>query len=198
MHEAIVIGVSAGGMEALKSILSVLPPSFSIPVAIVQHVARTSDSYLVEYLNRLSVLTVKEAESGESLTPGTVYLAPPGYHLLIESDRTFSLSVDARVNFSCPSIDVLFESAAEVFRSRLVGVVLTGANADGSQGIRKIKEYGGLAVVQNPKTAQASYMPQAALNVVKPDFILNLEQIAPFLAELTPYPEGENAWYVSA
>ncbi len=190
-YEAVVIGVSAGGMQALKTILPLLPASFALPIAIVHHVNERSDSFLVDYLDNLSLLDVCEAEGREQLSPGTAYLAPPGYHLLIEPDRTFSLSVDARVNYACPSIDVLFESAAEVFGPSLVGIVLTGANADGAKGLRKIKQCGGLAIVQNPKSAEAAYMPQAAIEAVKADHVVELEDIALLLLRLSNLRKDE-------
>lgn len=193
MYDAVVIGVSAGGIDALRTVLSALPVFFPVPIAIVQHIAETPESYLAEYLNRSSAVNVREAEEKEPLLPATAYLAPPGYHLLIEPDRTFGLSADPRVNFSCPSVDVLFESAADVFSQRLIGVIMTGANADGSRGLKTIKARGGLSIVQNPKTAYAAYMPQAAINATgAPDYIVDLERIGPLLAELNPYTEGEN------
>ena len=149
-YAAVVIGVSAGGIEALKIILPALPACFPLPIAIVQHRDQRSDSFLATYLNKMSGIVVTEAEDKEPLCSGRVYLAPAGYHLLIEADRSFSLSVDPRVNYSCPSIDVLFESAAEVFAESLIGIVLTGANSDGAHGLKRIKDRGGLAVVQYP------------------------------------------------
>ena len=190
-YEAVVIGVSAGGLLALKTLLPALPPSFPVPVIIVQHISERSDGYMVKYLNQESSITVKEAEDKEPIYSGIAYLAPPGYHLLIELERIFGLSVDARVNYSCPSIDVLFESAANVFGESLIGIVLTGANADGAHGLKVIKEHGGLAIVQNPKTAQSPAMPKAALAAADADYVINLEQIAPLLVELT-VQEGEN------
>jgi two-component system, chemotaxis family, protein-glutamate methylesterase/glutaminase len=184
MFEAVVLGVSAGGMHALKAIIPELPATFSVPIAIVQHLGAQSDAYLVEYLNRLSAINVKEAEDKEILSPGTVYVAPAGYHLLIEPDRSFSLSVDDKVNFSRPSIDLLFESAADAFGEALIGVVLTGANTDGAKGLKAIKRLGGLAVVQNPKTAEASCMPRAALAATAVDHIVDLERIALLLRKL--------------
>jgi two-component system, chemotaxis family, protein-glutamate methylesterase/glutaminase len=184
MFEAAVIGVSAGGMHALKTILPELPATFPVPIAIVQHLNAGSDSYLVEYLNNLSAITIKEAEDKEKLCPGTAYLAPAGYHLLVEPDGSFSLSVDEKVNFSRPSIDLLFESAAEAFGQALIGIVLTGANADGALGLRAIKQHGGLVIVQNPETAEAPYMPRAALKAAPVDHIENLEDIASLLQRL--------------
>jgi len=184
-YEAVVIGVSAGGIEALKVILPGLPKFFPLPIVIVQHRDGRSDSFLAEYLNRTSGVAVTEAEDKEPLFAGRAYLAPSGYHLLIESDRSFSLSVDARVHHSCPSIDVLFESAADVFGESLIGVVLTGANADGAQGLRAIKACGGLAIVQDPETAQATAMPRAALESTQVDYIVGLRQIAPLLIQMS-------------
>lgn len=184
MYKTVVIGVSAGGMDALRVILSGLPASFPASLVIVQHIAESSDSFLAEYLNHQSLITIKEAEDKESLNPGTAYLAPPGYHVLIEQDGTLSLATDPKVNFSCPSIDVLFESAADAFGRDLIGVILTGANGDGSAGLKKIKTRGGLAIVQNPETAEASYMPQAALKAIKPDYVVDLDQIGPLLQQL--------------
>lgn len=185
MFEAAVLGVSAGGMHALKTIVQALPATFSLPIAIVQHLGPQSEAYLAEHLNRFSAIEVKEAEDKEILRPGTVYLAPAGYHLLIEPDRSFSLSVDDKVNFSRPSIDLLFESAADAFGDTLIGVVLTGANSDGAQGLRAIKQRGGLAVVQNPNTAEASRMPRAALAATAVDHIVDLERIALLLRKLS-------------
>jgi two-component system, chemotaxis family, protein-glutamate methylesterase/glutaminase len=190
MYEAVVIGVSAGGLQALKVILPFLPESFPVPVAIVQHISEDSDSYLAEYLNRICSITVKEAEDKEFMNPGTAYLAPPGYHLLIEPGHSFSLSVDPRVNYACPSIDILFESAADIFKDKLIGIVLTGANADGSNGLKKIKAFGGLAIVQNPVTAEARYMPQAALDAASPNYVVNLDEIAPLLLQLNDARTG--------
>lgn len=183
-YEAVVIGVSAGGIEALKAILSPLPASFPLPIAIVQHRDVRSDCFLAEYLDRLSGLAVREAEDKEPLRPGHAYLAPAGYHLLVESDRSFSLSVDPRVNYSCPSIDVLFESAVDAFADSLIGIVLTGANADGARGLKAIKARGGVAIVQDPKTAQAAAMPRAALEATEVDYVVDLQDIAPLLLRI--------------
>lgn len=184
-YEAIVIGASVGGLEALKILLSALPASFPSPVAIVQHIGERSENFMAELLNQASRITVKEAEDKESLSPGTAYLAPPGYHLLIEPDRSFSLSVDERVNYARPSIDVLFESAAEVFGETLIGIILTGANADGAQGLKTIKQYGGLAIVQSPEGAENPAMPKAALTTTEVDYVVSLEQLTQILLQLT-------------
>lgn len=183
-YEAVVIGTSAGGMAALKTILSALPASFPLPIAIVQHIARESDSYMAVWLDRQCSIHVKEAEDKEFMAPGTAYIAPPGYHLLVEPDKSFSLSVDPNVNFSCPAIDVLFESAADIFKKRLIGAILTGANSDGSAGLKAIKDSGGLAIVQSPETAEVCAMPKAAIGTTSVDYIVDLEDFSATLLKL--------------
>jgi two-component system, chemotaxis family, protein-glutamate methylesterase/glutaminase len=184
MFEAAVIGVSAGGLRALKTILPELPASFPLPIAIVQHLDAQADAYLAGFLDRISAIAVKEAEDKEPMLPGTAYLAPAGYHLLIEPDRSFSLSVDDKVNFSRPSVDLLFESAADALGEALIGIVLTGANSDGAHGLKAIKDRGGFAIVQDPQTADAPYMPRAALAATPVDRVVQLERIAPLLTQL--------------
>lgn len=183
-YQAVVIGVSAGGLKALSTLVPYLPADFPLPVLVVQHVLGGSDSFLSEYLNGLSAVRVKEAEDKEQLERGTVYLAPPDYHMLVEEDGTISLSVDPKVNYSRPSIDVLFESAAFALGPGCIGIVLTGANRDGARGLAKIKNYGGLAIVQSPVTAEFPAMPSAALQEVQADYTLPLEQIGQLLQEL--------------
>lgn len=182
--QAIAIGVSAGGMEALKKILPFLPEDFRLAVMVVQHMKSDSDDFLARFLNEKCNLPVKQADEKEIVKGGHIYIAPPNYHLLIEDDLTFSLSVDEPVNFARPSIDVLFESAAEVYGKGLVGAVLTGANNDGSNGLKKIKSYGGLTIVQAPKTAEARQMPESAIAATEVDHLLPLSAIGPFLAKL--------------
>ena len=188
-YAAVVIGVSAGGVEALKILLPALPASFPLPIAIVQHRDRRSDGFLAAFLNSMSRIAVSEAEDKEPFCAGHAYLAPAGYHLLIESDRSLSLTIDERVNHSCPSIDVLFESAADVFAESLIGIVLTGANADGAQGLKAIKARGGLAVVQDPQTALATAMPRAALEATRVDHVVALGRIAPLLTQMSALEE---------
>ncbi len=182
-YEAIVLGVSAGGFHALSAIVPEFPESYSLPVIVVQHMGEANEEFLARHLNRHSAVLVKEAGDKEAIQPGTLYLAPPGYHLLIEEDRSFSLSVDPRVNYSRPSIDVLFNSAADVYQGSLIGVILTGANSDGSQGLRNIKERGGLAIAQDPASAEVEYMPQKAIAAAQVDHVLKLEEIGPFLRQ---------------
>jgi len=183
-YDAIVIGVSAGGMEALNAILPHLSEDLPFCVIVMQHMHPTSDDFLVRYLNERCNLKVKQADEKEEIVPGVIYVAPANYHLLVEEDRTFSLSVDVPVNYARPSIDVLFETAADAYGPRLVGVILTGASADGSYGLKRIKESGGLAVVQDPETAEADTMPRAAINTTEVDYVLPLEEIGPFLNRL--------------
>lgn len=184
-YRAVVIGVSAGGMDALLTILPNLPADFPVPVIIVQHVGPQANNYLAQHLNASCRLTVKEADEKESIAAGVVYLAPANYHLLIEEDKTLSLSVSERVNYARPSIDVLFETAADAYGPDLIGIVLTGANDDGSRGLRKIKEQDGLTVVQDPATALVSVMPKSAIAATAVDHILPLEEIGPFLCKIT-------------
>jgi two-component system chemotaxis response regulator CheB len=183
-YEAIVIGVSSGGMNALKFIFSVLPEDFSIPIIIVQHIGSQSENLWISLLNDKSNLYIKEADEKESIEQGKVYIAPSNYHLMIERDKTFSLTIDERVNYARPSIDVLFESAAEAYKSKLIGVILTGSNNDGTNGLKRIKEYGGLTIVQDPATAESSYMPASAIAVVQMDYILTLENIIKLLIKI--------------
>jgi len=183
-YEAIVIGVSSGGMNALKFIFSKLPVDFRIPIIIVQHMSARSDSEWIKLLNDKSNLAIKEADEKEKVESGHVYIAPANYHLLIENDKTFSLTIDERVNFARPSIDVLFESAAEAYKNKLIGIVLTGSNNDGAKGIKRIKESGGMVIIQDPETAESPNMPASAINVIQPDYILSLEKIIEFLIKL--------------
>jgi two-component system, chemotaxis family, protein-glutamate methylesterase/glutaminase len=177
----VVVGVSAGGFAALPRLLGPLKASFSLPVIIVQHEAPNAGDFLPQYLCRHCRLPVKQADEKESIKGGMVYLAPPGYHLLIEEDRTFALSVDDPVNHARPSIDVLFETAAEVYGEGTIGVILTGANSDGAEGLKRIKAAGGHTVVQEPSTAESAYMPRAALAATVVDTVLPLDQIGPYL-----------------
>ena len=177
-YKAIVIGTSAGGVEAAAHIFSKLPAQFTLPVVLVQHLHKNQDTGLIRLYSGRTQLKVKEAEEKEEIKKGYIYIAPPNYHLLIERDQTFSLSVDEKVNYSRPSIDVLFESAADVYGSGLIGVIMTGANHDGALGLQRIKEYGGLALVEDPATAKFPEMPKSALACTDVDDILPLEELA--------------------
>jgi two-component system chemotaxis response regulator CheB len=183
--DAMVIGGSAGAMKALATLLPCFSKNCKLPVIIVLHLHALQDRYFLEHFRKLSTLHVKEADEKENIRAGFIYFAPPNYHLLIENDKTFSFSIDAKVNYSRPSIDVLFESAANVYGPQLTGILLTGANHDGAEGIRYIKERGGQIIIQDPQSAESSYMPEAALQIVKPDFVLNLAEIGQWLAKST-------------
>jgi two-component system chemotaxis response regulator CheB len=183
-YKAVVVGVSAGGMAALTKLLSALAGDFPLPVIIVQHLHPHQGDFHLHYFNEKSAVIVKEADEKEKILPGYVYFAPPNYHLLIEEDESFSLSSDAKVNFSRPSVDVLFESAADVYSSGLIGIILTGANNDGAHGLSLIKKNGGLTIVQDPLTAESPFMPQAAIETADADYILSLEEIGDLLIKL--------------
>lgn len=184
MIEAVVIGVSAGGLNALTTLVPPLPKDFGIALVIVQHLTEGSDDLLVRHLDGISAIRVKEADEKEAILPGTAYVAPAGYHLLVENDKTFSLSVEAPVNFARPSVDVLFESAADVYADRLAGLILTGTNSDGALGLNAVKRAGGLALVQDPDTAESPPMPNAAIAATQVDHILKLPEMAVLLAGL--------------
>ncbi len=180
-YKAIVIGASAGGLKAFFRILPKLPENFPLPILIAQHLHQESDSLLVELLSQKVNLKVKEAVAHEPILPGTIYIAPPGYHLLIEPDYTTALSVDEVVNYSRPSIDVLFESAASVYKDHLIGILLTGANNDGAQGLKAIADYKGLVIVQDPSSAEVATMPAAGIKSTQTKNILSLEMISDLL-----------------
>jgi len=182
--DAVVIGASAGGVEAITTLLAPLRAPFGVAVVIVIHLPPTNENLLVSVLRPRCALPVAEAADKDSIERGTVYLAPPGYHLLVEPGRTFALSLDAPVHFSRPSIDVLFESAAFAYRDRLLGILLTGANADGADGIARIRAFGGQAWVQDPSTAAAPAMPTAALERAGADRVLSLPEMAAALAAI--------------
>lgn len=201
----VVVGTSLGGLRALEILLAGLPGDFSLPVAVAQHRHIESDHLLPTFLQRFSRLPVVEAEDKQPIDLGQVYLAPADYHLLIEAggDGTpqphFALSTDPPVVYARPSIDVLFESAANTYAERTIGVILTGASHDGAQGLATIKAYGGIAIVQEPQTAECPVMPKAALAKLVPqggvvetsiaelgvDWVLPLAEIAPALVTLS-------------
>ena len=179
--QVVVMGASTGGLAALQTILKALPGNFPGAFLIVQHRKAAAEDIFSRLLRQVCSLPVLRAADKAQIYPGHVYLAPADYHMLVEIDRHLSLSVDARVSFSRPSIDVLFETAAEAYAECLVGVLLTGANHDGTAGMRKIKVRGGLTIAQDPTTAEASTMPQAAIDAGCVDHILPLTQIADFI-----------------
>jgi two-component system chemotaxis response regulator CheB len=189
-YEVIVIGASAGGLTAIGYLLEHLPADFTIPIIVVQHRSKDPKDLLEELLQSKSKIKVKQADEKEKIQPGVVYIAPPDYHLLIERDRTFSLTSDEPVRFSRPSIDVLFESAAEVYRNKSVGIILTGANNDGVAGLAAIIREDGIAIVQNPEEAEIQVMPLASLAANKIHHIFTLDQLRAFLVKLNKSSNG--------
>ncbi len=182
----IVIGGSAGAIDALNVIVPRLPEGFAVPLALALHLPATSPSHLPRLLMHKSALTVKEPDDKEPLAPGHFYVAPPNYHLLLEKDGRFSLSVDNQVHYSRPSIDVLFESAADAFGDQVVGLLLSGANEDGARGLLRIKKAGGLTIVQAPETALVPVMPGAGLRLAEPAHVLSAADIGVVLASCEP------------
>jgi two-component system chemotaxis response regulator CheB len=179
--EAVAIGTSAGGIEALNYLLPQIPASSRKAFFVVQHITADSDSYYIRMLGSKCRLPVREGCNTEEIVPGRIYFAPPDYHLLIEKNLTLTLSEEEKVNFSRPSIDVLFETAAEAFTGKLTGILLTGVNRDGSAGLMRIKNLGGQTIVQEPEDAAFSEMPLSALKLFKPDHTMTLEEIANWL-----------------
>jgi len=182
--DAVVIGASAGGIEALTALLPALSPGLRPPVFIVLHLPRDKPSVLVEIFGRKCAVPVREAEDKETVAPGTVYFAPADYHLLLDRGPQISLSADDPVHHSRPSIDVLFESAAEIYGDRLLGIILTGANEDGASGLAAVHDAGGVTVVQSPQTARAPHMVLSALKLRPADWVLPLDEIAEMLRTL--------------
>ncbi|NIF18836.1 chemotaxis protein CheB [Pantoea sp. Cy-639] len=183
---AVVIGASAGGVTALFGVLGALPADFAIPVLCVLHLPDDRHSQLAEVLQRRLRRPVREASDKAAIEPGLIYVAGPGYHLSVERDLTLSLSQEEPVHFSRPAIDFLFASAADAYGPGLLGVLLTGANEDGAEGLLQIKNSGGRTVVQDPREAQVALMPEAALALHRPDHILSLSGIGHLLATLEP------------
>jgi len=177
----IVIGVSAGGTDALCEILTTLPASFPLPIVIVQHLHPEQNGYMLEHLKQIWQINVEEAIDKSAIKKGNIYFAPPNYHLLIEDENTFALSVDEKVCYARPSVDVLFKSAADVYGESILAIILTGANSDGTEGIKYIKKKGGMAIAQDPKDAYSSLMPQSAIDTGKIDKVLTLSKISNIL-----------------
>ncbi len=177
-----VIGTSWGGLAALTEIITGLPIDFPMPIAVVQHRSKDSD-LLVELLQDVTELCIRDAEDKDALCAGTIYIAPPDYHMLVEREY-ISLTVDSPVRFSRPSIDVLFKSASDTFGANTIGVVLTGANEDGAGGLARIAARGGKTIVQDPEEAEAPIMPQSAIRAVPGTRVLPLKQISAELARL--------------
>lgn len=184
LYDLVVIGGSAGSLDVILHTLPLLDSSLQVPIVIVIHRNRSNENRLIQLLSTRTQLRVKEAEEKEAIAKGTIYIAPPDYHLLVEKNRSFSLDVSERVFHSRPSIGVTFESAAYVYGGSLLCVLLSGANADGAESLKMVKEYGGLTIVQSPESSEQPYMPQQAINLFDVDLILDKEEIADVLNEL--------------
>ncbi|MBC8987173.1 chemotaxis protein CheB [Pedobacter sp. N36a] len=179
--KAFIIGGSAGSLEVLLKVLPALDPSLSFPIVIVIHRKHGADSLLPGLLSSRTAMPVKEVDEKEMMVPGSIYIAPSDYHLLIEMDCTFSLDYSEKVNYSRPAIDVTFQTAAEALKEELVCLLLSGSNADGVNGLATVKQWGGIAVIQDPDSAQVAYMPEQARKNVQIDRILRIEEIAAFI-----------------
>ena len=188
--QLVAVGTSLGGLNALIELLKHLPATMPVPIVVVQHRSAAADSGLAELLQDHTALAVEEAEDKQPMSPGRVYLAPADYHLLIEERGQLALSTDAPVRSARPSIDVLFETAADAYGPELVGVLLTGASADGAEGLAAIKARGGRAIVQDPASAECATMPAAGLSATPVDYVVPLEAIGGYLVSLV---EGTRA-----
>ena len=183
-HKLIVVGTSMGGLQALEIVLGSLPSTFALPMVIVQHRSKRDSDRLRMVLQRHSNIKISEPQDKEPIAAGHAYLAPSDYHLLVE-DEAFALSTEGPVCAARPSIDVLFESAAEAYGESVIGVVLTGSSTDGAYGASRIKERGGMVIVQDPATAESNVMPLAAIAVCAVDATVPLDQMASYLVQLT-------------
>lgn len=179
-----VVGGSAGSLEVILQVLPHIRSDLSFPIIIVLHRKASLDTVLADLFASKTRLMVKEAEEKDVLTPATIYLAPGDYHLLIEKDHTLSLDFSEKVNFSRPSIDVTFESAAEAYGSKVACLLLSGASSDGTEGLKIVKEFGGTVFVQNPLTAEVAYMPEQAIAGVEVDRIADVSEIASIINSL--------------
>jgi two-component system, chemotaxis family, protein-glutamate methylesterase/glutaminase len=188
VFDIVAIASSAGGLKALIQVLSQLPADFPAAIAIVQHLDPKHRSVMADILRRRTPLQVKQAEAGDRLTPGMVYIAPPNYHLLINPDRSLSLTQSELVHFLRPSADLMFESVAASYKDRAIAVVLSGTGSDGALGVQAIHEMGGTAIAQDQGTSEYFGMPSAAIQTGAVDFVLPLSDIAPTLIDLTMQP----------
>jgi two-component system, chemotaxis family, protein-glutamate methylesterase/glutaminase len=182
--EALIIGGSAGSLDVLLEIFPALRIDIRFPIVLVVHRKASNESLLTDLLKSRTALAVGEADEKEFLIPGKVFIVPADYHMLIEEDRSISLDYSEKVNYSRPSIDVTFQSAAEIFKEKLVCILLSGSNSDGVEGLKCVNSYGGRAVVQNPDTAIMPYMPQQAVLNVVPHIIVDGRDMADYINKL--------------
>jgi two-component system chemotaxis response regulator CheB len=184
----LVIGGSAGSLQVVLELLTTLRMGFPLPVFLILHRNSIFESSLEELLATRTTLSIKEVEEKEPILPGTLYLCPADYHVLVEKDHSFSLDYSERVHYSRPSIDVSFRSAADVYGPGLIGLLLSGGNADGAEGLQYIQEKGGITVVQDPSTADVPYMPRYALSRMEVDFVVPAEELPAFISGLGRRP----------
>jgi two-component system chemotaxis response regulator CheB len=189
--KAIVVGASAGGIEAMMHIFCPLPPDYPLPIISVIHMPDSHESHLAEVFQQWTRIKVEDAEDKATIQKGRVYFAPAGYHLLVEQDATFSLSCELPVNYSRPSIDLMMLTAAQAYASGLLGILLTGANLDGALGMKAIKDHGGVTIVQAPLEAKSGTMPEEAIKLQTPDLILGLSEIKNMLLRLGEMHAGQ-------
>lgn len=183
-YQILAIGASWGGVDALSQFVAALPPEWVVPIVIVQHQHALSGTALERILSRLTSMTVIDVDDKLEIMPRHIYIAPANYHLLVEADRTFSLSTDSPVNFSRPSIDVAFSGIAEVFGEKVIAILLTGANEDGVEGMRAVHEAGGFTIAQDPQDAAVATMPKAAIDAGVVDRVVLLKEMVPLVREL--------------
>jgi two-component system chemotaxis response regulator CheB len=184
-YDVVAVATSAGGLHALSAVLSALPEQFPIAIVVVQHLEANRKSFLTDILDKRTGLHVKQAAEGDHLQPHTVYIAPPGHHLLVDGHGTLHLSDTERINFVKPAADRLFESVATSFKARAIAVILTGMGSDGAKGMQSVKHMGGITIAQDKATSEHFGMPGAAILTQAIDYILPLEAIAPKLIELS-------------
>jgi two-component system chemotaxis response regulator CheB len=182
--DGVIMGGSLGGFQAVEKVLKPLPADYGLPLLLVLHIANCPHSSTAELLDRSVDLQVKEAEDKQPITAGHVYLAPPGYHLLLERNGTLALDAGERENYVRPSINALFETAAWAWGSRAIAVLLSGSNTDGADGLRQVHKHGGMTIAQDPSTAEAAIMPQSAITLGVVDRVLSPEDIGSVLADL--------------
>jgi two-component system chemotaxis response regulator CheB len=187
-NRLLLIGGSAGSLQVILGLLTVLRAGFPLPVLVVLHRNNAFESSLEELLSSRTDLPIKEVEEKEPVLPGTIYLCPADYHVLLEKDFSFSLDYSERVHFSRPSIDVTFRSAADVYGPGLISLLLSGGNVDGTEGLQYVQDRGGVTVVQDPQTADVPYMPQQAISRVKVDFIVPSDELPDFISGLARLP----------
>jgi two-component system chemotaxis response regulator CheB len=182
--KVVMIGGSAGSLQVLMQLLPQLPSPLHYAIVIILHRKNTEDNILEELIALKATAAVQEVEDKVVVEPGYIYIAPASYHLLFESNFAISLDISEKINFSIPSIDVSFQSASEAFKSNAIGILLSGANSDGTAGLVSIKSQGGITVVQDPNTAEIDFMPKNALKKALPDQVLSIEEISDFLVKI--------------